>query len=230
MNTQNQRLEAAKLARQLDAPKTLAVLNDETKNSPIDAILKTAVDEVGLDKLISVILESDYPFWALGALRYIPNLGEYEEALRKKADIAYLPPVTDMAEGATSFAAAVPASIPSINKLEMYLSCGVGYTANFSMWYFTPPFSNKWNESTIEEGDRIPVCQSKTIDCSYFSIDSTPLQSGDTVMMALNIAGNKDWVPTNIWFTYNPTAAYTGEVDCHGQTLNPSFSFSVKGN
>ncbi len=222
MNTQNQRLEAAKLARELDAPKTLSILNDDTKNSPIDAILKSAVEEVGLDKVLSVILESDYPSWALGALRYIPNLGKHEALLKEKAGIVFLSS-SETAEG-------VPSGIPSIDTFEMYVACGAGYVANFTMWYFTPPFSNFWNKNTKESGSKKPVCQSETKDCSFFSLPDVPLKPGDTVMMTVGIAGNKDWIPTNIWFTYNPGARYTAEIDCHGQTLNPSFTHSVKTN
>ena len=97
MNTQDQRLEAAKLARQLNAPKTMGILNDETKNSPISEILKTADEEVGRDKLMSVILDSDYPYWALGALRYLPNLGAYEDKLKKKAKLVALSSAQDQA-------------------------------------------------------------------------------------------------------------------------------------
>lgn len=229
MNTQNQRLEAAKLARQLNAPKTLAILNDDTKNSPIDVILKIAVDEVGLDKLVSVILASEHSFWALGALRHIPNLGKHEASLKEKARVSFLPSTNDEASINTYETTSVEAKLQSIDQFEMYLACGIGYVANFTIWYFTPPFSNFWNKSTIYSGDKIPVCQSQTKACSFFSMENTPLKPGDTVMMTIGVGGGPD-APTNIWFKYDPQAKYTAQVDCHGTTLIPYFSYVVKGN
>src|SRR5208283_3161375 len=116
----------------------------------------------------------------------------------------------------------------SIDTFEMYVACGAGYVANFTMWYFTPPFSNQWTKSAANTGGKVPVCQSQTKICTYFSNPDPPLKTNDTVMMVVGIAGNKDWQPTNIWFTYDPAALYTAEIDCHGQTLNPSFTWSVK--
>lgn len=114
---QNQRLVAAKLARQFNAPKTLAIINDETKNSPLDTILKSAVDEVGIDKVISVILDSEYNYWALGALRYLPDLGPYEPSLRKKVGIVSNPLVTQPDAPAVK---PFP-GLYIINQFEMYM-------------------------------------------------------------------------------------------------------------
>lgn len=229
MNTQDQRLEAAKLARQLNAPKTMAILNDETKNSPINEILKTADEEVGRDKLMSVILDSDYPYWALGALRYLPNLGAYEDKLKKKAKLVALSSAQDQAPAGVRGAENNGLNLQSINTFKMYLACGIGYVANFTIWYFTPPFSNSWNKSTVYSGDKIPVCQSQKKGCDFFSMSDFPLKSGDTVMMTVGVGGGPD-APTNIWFKYDPTAKYTAQIDCHGTTLIPSFTWSVTQN
>jgi hypothetical protein len=232
VNTQDQRKDGVKLAIQLNATKTLEVIKDPSQG--IEAILKSAVAEVGLNKLVSIILDNNYSYWALGALRYLPNLGEYETPLREKAGIVFLPPDNQPRPGGdrslrrVEEAAAGAGALPSINTFYMYLACGVGYVANFTMWYFTPPFSNQWIRSTVDSGDKVPVCQGTTQLCAFFSNPDIPLKTGDTVMMVVGIAGNKDWVPTDIWFTYDPAALYTGEIDCHGQTLNPYFTWSVK--
>jgi hypothetical protein len=228
MNTQDQRLEAAKLARQLGASNTLTVINDETKNSPIDVILQTADEEVGREKLMSVILESEYPYWSLGALRYLSDLGDYEEQLKKKANLSFLP--SAQSEGrAFSINDGSGLNLQSINTFEMYLACGIGYEANFTMYYFTPPFSNSWNKSSIYSGKKIPVCQSQTMGCELFTMPDFPLNPGDVVMMTVGVGGGPD-APTEIWFKYDPTAKYTAQIDCHGTTLMPSFTWSVKGN
>jgi len=226
MNTQDQRLEAAKLARQLGATKTLAVLNDDTKNSPIDVILKTADEEVGREKLMSVIMESDFPYWAIGALRYLPNLGDDKEKLLQKANISFMPNPGEERGMAGDNSGL---NLQKINTFEMYVACGAGYVANFTMWYFTPPFSNSWIKSTIYSGDKKPVCKGETKPCSFFSMSSNPLQAGDVVMLTLGIGGGPD-APSNFWFEYDPTAKYTAKIDCKGTTLIPSFSYVVKGN
>jgi hypothetical protein len=225
MDTQEQRKDALKLAIQANAPKTQAIIKEP--NSTIETILKTAEAEVGLDKLIPIILEN-YPYWALGALRFLPNLGKYEAPLREKARIVFLPASVDAPTAANTASEAT--GLPTIDTFEMYLSCGMGYDAHFTMWYFTPPFSNTWTVSDKISGGFIPVCQSQTQKCTFFSMPKNPLKAGDTVMMVLGIAGNKDWVTTNILFTYDPNNLYTAQIDCHGQTLNPYFTFSTKGD
>jgi len=229
MNTQDQRLDAAKLAHQLGASKTLSILNDKTKNSPIDVILKTADEEVGREKLMSVILQSEYPFWALGALRYLSDLGAYEAKLKEKANLIFLPSAQDQDRITAMDANTNGLDLQSINTFKMYLACGMGYIANFTMYYFTPPFSNSWNKSTIFSGGKIPVCQSQTKGCNFFSMTAFPLKPGDTVMMTVGVGGGPD-APTNIWFKYDPTAKYTAQIDCHGTTLMPTFTWSVIGN
>ncbi|HLP64985.1 hypothetical protein [Flavobacterium sp.] len=225
MNTENQRLDAAKLARQLGASETLAIINDDSKNSSIQEILEAADQEVGREKLMSTILESDHPFWALGALRYLSDLGEYDSKLREKANLVFLPSANESARAANNNGL----NLQSINTFEMYLSCGGGYVANFTMYYFTPPFSNAWTKSKIYSGNKVPVCQSQTMACDLFTNSDAPLQPGDTVMLVLGIGGGPD-TPSNIWFTYDPTAKYTAQIDCSGGTLTPTFSWSVKGN
>ena len=223
MNTQNQRLDAAKMARELNAPNTLAIINDESKNSPIADILKSADNEVGRDKLVATILKSDHPFWALGALRYLSDLGNYETDLRKKAGLVFLPSLDKVNQ---ANARGEEAELIDINTFKMYLACGIGYIANFTVYYFTPPFSNSWNKSTIYSGGKIPVCQSQTKAISDFSMPDFPLKKGDVVMMTVGVGGGPD-APTQIWFRYDPAAKYTAQIDCHGTTLIPDFSYSV---
>lgn len=223
MNTQNQRKDALKLALQANATKTAEIIKEE--NSSLESIIKSAADEIGVDKLVPIILDK-YPSWSLGALRYVPGIGKYETALKEKARLVVLP--STHGAGTKAMTAEAPQGLPSIDTLEMYVACGAGYVAYFTMWYFTPPFSNSWIVSNINSGDYKPVCQGETQKCEFFSMTDNPLQEGDTVMLVLAIAGNKDWQPSNIQFTYSSKTLYTGEIDCHGQTLNPSFTWSVK--
>jgi len=220
MNTTNQRLEAAKLARQLGATNTLSIINDESKNSSLQLILTTADKEVGRDKLMSTILNSDQPQWALGALRYLSDLENYKEQLIEKANL-----ISFCQQQNQDFVKGI--DVPKIKYFKMNLECGVGYMANFTMYYFTPPFNNQWNKSTEYSGDPIPVCQSQTKECSFFSIPDKPLQTGDIVMMVVGVVAGPD-APTNIWFTYDPDSECTATIDCTGSTLIPSFEWSIK--
>lgn len=227
MNTQDQRLEAAKLARQLGASQTLAILNDETKNSPIDVILKTADEEVGREKLISVILESDYNYWAVGALRYLDNLGDDKAKLVAKAKLKVTPEDADLAQLSRD-AENGGLNLPSISKMKMYIVCGASYTAKFSVWHFTPPYNNTWIKGT-KTGSTKPVCQSDTRDISYFSTPEQPINKGDVVMMYVHVTAGVD-KPTNFWFIYDPTSNATAEIDCDGGTVSASFKYIVSGN
>jgi hypothetical protein len=220
MNTQDQRKDGVKLAVQLGANKTLELIKDPNQN--LDAILKSAVAEVGLEKVVSIILDNNYSYWALGALRYIPNLGEYEARLRQKARVVLLP--TD----SQTRRAPVGVSLPSIRDFQMYLACGVGYAAYFTMWYFTPPFRNEWTQNTVYSGEHYAVvCTSQTQPCAYFSNPNSPLNAGDTVMMVLGIEAGPSAYQTGVFFTFDPTGRNTAVIDCHGQTFNPSVTWSV---
>ena len=229
MNTQDQRLEAAKLARQLNAPQTLAILNDDTKNSPIDVILKTADAEVGRDKLMSVILDSAYPYWAIGALRYLPNLGDYQCQLIAKAKLIVTPMDAPSFQNQVAAGNDVGLNIPAISKIKIYVACGASYTAYFSLWHFTPPYDNTWIKGTKDNGSSIPVCQSDTKDILFFSTPQQPINAGDVVMMFVHVNGGVD-KPTNFWFTYDPHSNATAEIDCHGGTVSASFTYVVSGS
>ena len=81
--------------------------------------LKSADNEVGREKLVATILKSDHPFWALGALRYLSNLGSHEADLRKKAGLVFLPSL----DGANQANARnIEAELIDINTFKMYLS------------------------------------------------------------------------------------------------------------
>jgi hypothetical protein len=223
MDNQDQRKDGVKLAAQLNANKTLELIKDP--NQGIEAILKSAVAEVGLEKLVSIILDSDYSYWAVGALRYIPNLGEHEARLRQKAHVVLLPTDSQAkpAHGGSP-ASAAATNLPTIGTFRLYLACGVGYAANFTMWYFTPPFANVWTESPINSGGNQPVCTAAMQPCGYFSNPGTPLKTGDTVMMVLNILYGPTY-QTGVFLTYDPASEIIANIDAHGQTYNPGVTW-----
>lgn len=225
---QNQRKDGVKFATELKAPKTLEVIKDPTKG--IDAILQSVVSEVGIDKVVPIILESKYPYWALGALRYIPNLGKYEEPLRKKAGILSLSTDNKVHKNHAQGVAA-GGNLPRINAFSLYVACGAGYCSNFTMYYFTPPFQNEWRgNNSNNTGSYKCICVSAvSAPCVNFSIPETPLTAGDTVMMVMGIEAGP-WYQTGVWFTFDPNANVTAAITGHGQTFNPSVDWSLQQN
>jgi hypothetical protein len=81
MNLDEQRKFASGLAQEAGASKTLSAIQD--KNSCFEDIFRTAVAEVGVQKLVEYLLRGD-PNWAYQALRYVPDLGSNREMLIKK--------------------------------------------------------------------------------------------------------------------------------------------------
>src|SRR5260370_7129458 len=80
-NGEDQRRIGMKLASEVGATKTLAIITDP--NSSYESILKSAASEVGVDKLASAILQN-HPMWAGEALRFVPNLPNYPDPLIKR--------------------------------------------------------------------------------------------------------------------------------------------------
>ena len=73
-----QRQIGEQLASQLGANKTLSQIKNQ--NSGYKEIFNTAVAEVGMDKFVHYVLQNN-PIWAHNVLRYVPNLGQYREAI-----------------------------------------------------------------------------------------------------------------------------------------------------
>lgn len=68
----------------------MVIFNDEIKNSFINEIFKIVDEEVGRDKFMFVIFDSDYLYWVFGVLWYFFNLGVYEDKLKKKVKLVVL--------------------------------------------------------------------------------------------------------------------------------------------
>jgi hypothetical protein len=113
MKFEDQRKLGVKLASKYHAPKTLEMLKD-TKNCYED-ILKTAASEVGVEKLVKVLLEND-PTWALQTLRHVPNLGSHETALIAKAGVLHEGAFNG---GTAQMASLIKDPLPHISNLKL---------------------------------------------------------------------------------------------------------------
>ena len=228
MNFDDQRKLGLKLATQYNAPRTLALIKDP--NSCYAAILNTAASEVGLDKLVPVLLEND-PFWASQALLSLPHLGQYELPLKQKAGFL-------MQGDPTGKASALPNKLPEVSELKLHLKAGSGYAINqWTIWWYTPPMppSKDWEpmNGTSDSGQWHRITGPSLGDdnkalVSSFALPLSPLNPGDTITMVVDIMGNPtDWSLTNQYFTYNPTIAQGGEIVANGTVDDPGFALSV---
>lgn len=230
MENNDLRSIALSVASMHDVPRTIALISDV--NSNFVDILKTAADEAGMDKLIPVILEND-PNWALNALRHLPNLGEYEQPLIKKASEL----LDRMTPALFADADGNPPQLQKINKLELYLDGAASFTAYFTMFWFTPPFSGPgdWkpgvaNAGSFKESDMVDDYGMEAKECSFFSINTStlkiPVNTGDQVTMICNITANGSWTNTGFFFIYDPAATITARITATGLCGSPSFTFN----
>jgi hypothetical protein len=214
------------------AAQTLALFNEPDSCDNDIQILKTAVAEAGLDKVVPVVLQGD-PAWSLHMLQNIPNLGAYKDPLEKKANEMYegkLPVFTGDAD-------ALAASLSHINQLEMYVDGGAGFGAWFTMYWFTPPFVSPahWqpmagtpSSSTWVQSSKVLVGAGQTLNCSSFALTTSPLSGGDIVVMLINISGNgAGWINTGFFFRYDPNVNMIGRIETWGGVDTPQFAQTV---
>ncbi|MBL7746982.1 MAG: hypothetical protein JNM19_06115 [Chitinophagaceae bacterium] len=231
MNFDAQRKLGLKLASQYNAPKTLALVKDP--NSCYAAILNTAAAEVGLDKLVPVLLEND-PFWAAQALLHMPNLGGYQLQLQHKAGQLY----QLNAAGLAGKPGGPVDKLPHVSQLKLHLKAGSGYAINqWTIWWFTPPLPNptSWepmlgtpNSSNWKRIEGPSLGNDNTANISEFALDLSPLNVGDTVTMVIDIMGNPtSWSLTNNYFTYDPSVTKGGEIVASGTVDAPGFALSL---
>jgi hypothetical protein len=227
MEINEQRSAAIRLATELNAPRTLAILkSDEYRD--VSAVLKTAADEVGLDKLVPAILNS-HPAWAGEALLVLPDLGSHRK------DLVDAVCTHEAATGAVNLAAAaLPGDGTPVRSLTLYLAGGASLVAKFTMFWThqgqlypqaVAPDLGQWDWS----GDlSIAINRSARIDCTDFAAPSAnrnfpgaPLSPGDVVwMVERSCLTNFD---TNFRFVYQPNGKDI-QIDVVGGALNPSFS------
>ena len=228
MEINGQRAMAIRLATEAEAPRTLAILKSD-EYGDVSAVLKTAADEVGLDKLVPAIINTD-PAWAGAALRFLPDLGSYQQSL-----IDALPKHESENGHSVNFAAAaVPQDAIAVRSLTLYLAPGAALEAYFTMFWINQgvtypqavaPVSGQWDWSIKLS---IAINRSATISCKDFAAPApnrnfpgAPLAPGDVVWMVENSC-NMDF-DTGFRFVYQPDGRDI-QIDVVGVPTAPSFS------
>ena len=226
MDINGQRATAIRLATELEAPRTLAILKSDQYRD-VSKVLTTAAAEVGLDKLVPAILNS-YPAWAGEALRFLPDLGDYRKNLVDALG------AHEAATGLVLSAAALPEDAISVRSLKLYLAPGAAMEAWFTMFWMhqgviypqaVAPDLGQWNWS-IELS--IAINRSYTMACRDFAAPApdrnfpgAPLDPGDVVwMVERSCSTNFD---TGFRFVYQPNGRDI-QIDVTGGALTPSFS------
>jgi hypothetical protein len=178
-----------KLAHELSAPKTAAAIEDV--NRCYGDIFKTAAAEIGVDRLVSGVIDSGQPSWAQHALAYLPDLSKsQQEALAQKASVIIGP----------------------AGSLELYLAPGAAFEAWFTMFwrnkpdgYILPnaatPDEKKWKWSMRLS---IAINRSDCISIPDFAIENAPIEIGATCWMVVQVVGGPRRELTSHRFTYQP--------------------------
>jgi hypothetical protein len=227
MDINAQRATAIRLATQLDAPETLAILKSD-QYQDVSAVLKTAASEVGLDKLVPAIINS-YPAWAGEALRFLPDLGSYRQSLVDALPKHETP--TDLVNFA---AAAVPEDMTAAKSLTLNLIPLAALVASFTMFWthqgVTYPDSitsdiRQWDWSILLS---LGINPSYTMSCTDFAaaapdrgFPGAPLAPGDVVWM-VERSCSIDF-DTGFRFVYQPDGEDI-QIYVTGTALAPSFS------
>lgn len=225
------RLAAAKLAKQYDAHKTLVVINN--KNSSVEQIILTAANEVGIDKLVEVILK-DKPEWANLLERSIP-LGKHEELVANQSELSL---ATDDAAPASTIDAS---TLKPSNHVEISLKGGYGgaaYCCHYTMFWLDVngniqpqtnyPKSNQWLWSpTIQAGTGRTNYVFKISDFAKHNPES-PLNPGDPIWLVVNIVAGTQMFKAGVaadgsyLYKYDPNGGYMCQWGT-GTTFNPHF-------
>jgi hypothetical protein len=228
MDINTQRSAAIKLATEAGAARTLAILKSDQYHD-ISAVLRTAANEVGVDKLVAGILKV-HPAWAGDALRFIPDLGSHRTQLvnaicDNKVAVVH----GTSGAGALNLAAATPAG-----SLELYLASGAAMEAWFTMFWihngvgYPQAITGDINQWLWSQELSISINRSATIRCADFATHiKAPLAAGDSVwMVERSCSQNFD---TGFRFVYQPGGP-TVQIDVVGGALTPSFSIPNDGS
>lgn len=238
MKTDEQRGLGLKLAKSLGAVKTQEIIKNA--NSNFETILKTASTEIGLDKLVSNVLEGPAE-WAYYTLRNVPNLSnDQRNTLIRKAGeeplsaVHTLRLVNDL--GSHRDALIQKAGVLAAAQGEIsgfYLNNKGSYNCEFTMYWSnagkTQPNAGSQSRDWVWS-KKLMVGQDTQHVCSDFALPvpgqtypdpqpNSPLVAGNEVWLYLWVQAGHD-IESPLRFTYNPNTSNYAWFTSSGCTLN----------
>jgi hypothetical protein len=238
MKTDEQRALGLKLAKSLGAVKTQEIIKNANTN--FETILKTASTEIGLEKLVSNILEGP-PEWAFHTLRDVPNLSNDQRSvlIRKAGEeplsaLHTLRLVNDL--GSHRDALIQKAGVLAATQGEIsgfYLNNKGSYNCEFTMYWSnagkTQPNAGSQSRDWVWS-KKLMVGQDTQHVCSDFALPvpgktypdpqpNSPLAAGNEVWLYLWVQAGHD-IESPLRFTYNPNTSNYAWFTSSGCTLN----------
>lgn len=233
MKYHDQRRAALTLAKQAGATKTAGTI---LRGGCFEDIFKDAANEVGLDALVSLVLQGD-PEWAFNVLRYVPNLGAHRHALLQKAaetpefalqTLRFVPDLGSHRDTLVAKAGTLADPVGRISNLSL-INDG-GFVCAFTMYWI----NNGVTQPAGTTGS--PVVWSPNMDlnfnpvsetCSYFAAppSTAPLQAGNEVWMYVWVESGKDNQST-FRFTYDPNTDQTANFVITGGVDNNTLGYT----
>lgn len=208
----------------------------ESKTSCFESILQTAVDEAGLDAVVSQVLQGP-PEWAYNTLRYLPNLGQHRDALLKKTSedrewalhaLRLVPDLGNRRDFLTKTVGDLAQTNGNISGMDL-LDQG-GYDCKWTLYWVNNgnvqpktsyPKNSDWHwSSVLLLGQR-----SGRIELSKFALPKAPLQAGNEVWMYMYVYGGYD-IESPIHFVYDPNTAGTAQFTSSGTTTSDNLGFN----
>jgi hypothetical protein len=220
---------ARKVAMQLNAPKSVALLKD-AKASYQDIMVSIA-NELGIEKFTAAVLKQKDPSFAFNALRFVPNLSDTNrEQLTAKIGAMFTEspkPALQNNEALITAVTSVPQTVSSVN---LKLIPGAAFQCYFTLFWLSPPnihqpmagFPNSGNWKWSDKMDIEAINNDRTYDCKYFASPECPLNEGDTVWIMVSIVCGNNYEVTNFSSKYSASGG-TLEVHTWGASVNPQF-------
>lgn len=240
MDYNRERIIGIQAAQKLGAVKTVAVIADQHKD--FKAIFDTAIAEIGLDAVVTELTQAS-PIWAHAALVSIPDLGDYREALLKRAGEA--PPgvsspgtETPMEDDSTKaiFAAFSSSSVfeseISAISLKNKMAANCQFTAKWFDGGVVQPTNaySDWNDWLWSSKLTAGCSQKLTLSEIAAKVPKSPLKNGDLVWIYVWVEAGTDMdgrkLLTSYKFTYQSGIPATADFVASGTTTINTLSVS----
>jgi len=233
MEHHEQRRLAIKLAKAGGLTETVPAIT----GSCYEDILKEARNEVGVDKLVSLVLQGD-PEWAYNTLRFVPNLGAHRDALLKKAaetpeiaiqTLRFIPDLGRHKDTLVKNAGTLADPLGRISSLSL-LNEG-GFVCWYTMYWINngvvQPAGTKGSPVVWSPKMLINIFDPVVEACSYFAAapSTAPLQAGNEVWMYVWVQAGKD-NESPLHFTYDPNTNQIANFSISGGTLTNTIGFT----